>query len=178
MHEDTYLDDLYCMQDMLKEDFKKFVKDAGAAKLDKGRLEYGDALMHFAKNLRKELFAEEGMDEEEMEGFSGGGGTQTFGRAIRTTPGMWEDGGDSSGSRSMRGGSYRSMRSMRQNGGSGNSGRRDSRGRFTSRSGNRSGHGDSGDAISRLQEMADMTTNHDEREIMLNMIERLKQDSE
>lgn len=179
----NYIDDLYCIHDAIKEDLHKYAMELkNGAKLDKGRAEYGDLMTHFAKEVRKEIFAEEGMTEEEIEGFTGSrGGTQGQGRAIRTTPGMsgmWEGEYDASMSMnggSMRGGSFRHGGSMRGgNGGSGRQGR-NAMGQFTG-NGGWSGHEDPVISISQLRKMADMTTDHDEREYLLRMIERFNQE--
>lgn len=178
---EQYIEDLYCVKDAVEKAMSEYaqkVKKTG--KLDETSLKWGDTLMHLAKNLDKEICFAEGMSEEEAERFSGSrGGTQGYGRAIRTTPGMWsEEGGETmrgSMRGSMRGGSYNG--SYYGNGG-GYSSRRDSMGRYASGDGSYndgySGHDDQEGTIAKLRKMADMTTNHDEREIMLNMIERLR----
>jgi len=161
---EKYLDSLYRFQEMLEEDFCAFVDDTEKRGLTEGRIRYADTMMHLAKNLRKEQLIEEGLPPEEIEKFSGG--TQGYGRAIRTTPGL-ETSGNRNGNQSGR--------SMRGNGRSGHtaysgdnsSGRRDSMGRYAS-------SGAEDDFFSKMQKMADMTTNHDEREMIMNMIERLK----
>lgn len=172
---EQYIEDLYCIKDALEKSVSEYaqkVKKTG--KLDETSLKWGDTLMHLAKNLDKEICFAEGMSEEEAERFSGSrGGTQGYGRAIRTTPGMESGYGYMPASeRSMRGsynGSYE---------GRGYSSRRDSMGRYASGGGSYndgySGHDDQEGTIAKLRKMADMTTNHDEREIMLNMIERLR----
>lgn len=172
---EQYIEDLYCIKDALEKSVSEYaqkVKKTG--KLDETSLKWGDTLMHLAKNLDKEICFAEGMSEEEAERFSGSrGGTQGYGRAIRTTPGMESGYGYMPASeRSMRGsynGSYE---------GRGYSSRRDSMGRCASGGGSYndgySGHDDQEGTIAKLRKMADMTTNHDEREIMLNMIERLR----
>lgn len=172
---EQYIEDLYCVKDAVEKAMSEYaqkVKKTG--KLDETSLKWGDSLMHLAKNLDKEICFAEGMSEEEAERFSGSrGGTQGYGRAIRTTPGMESGYGYMPASeRSMRGsynGSYE---------GRGYSSRRDSMGRYASGGGSYndgySGHDDQEGTIAKLRKMADMTTNHDEREIMLNMIERLR----
>lgn len=172
---EQYIEDLYCVKDAVEKAMSEYaqkVKKTG--KLDETSLKWGDTLMHLAKNLDKEICFAEGMSEEEAERFSGSrGGTQGYGRAIRTTPGMESGYGYMPASeRSMRGsynGSYE---------GRGYSSRRDSMGRYASGGGSYndgySGHDDQEGTIAKLRKMADMTTNHDEREIMLNMIERLR----
>lgn len=172
---EQYIEDLYCVKDAVEKAMSEYaqkVKKTG--KLDETSLKWGDTLMHLAKNLDKEICFAEGMSEEEAERFSGSrGGTQGYGRAIRTTPGMESGYGYMPASeRSMRGsynGSYE---------GRGYSSRRDSMGRYASVGGSYSdgysGHDDQEGTIAKLRKMADMTTNHDEREIMLNMIERLR----
>lgn len=172
---EQYIEDLYCVKDAVEKAMSEYaqkVKKTG--KLDETSLKWGDSLMHLAKNLDKEICFAEGMSEEEAERFSGSrGGTQGYGRAIRTTPGMESGYGYMPASeRSMRGsynGSYE---------GRGYSSRRDSMGRYASGGGfyndGYSGHDDQEGTIAKLRKMADMTTNHDEREIMLNMIERLR----
>lgn len=172
---EQYIEDLYCVKDAVEKAMSEYaqkVKKTG--KLDETSLKWGDTLMHLAKNLDKEICFSEGMSEEEAERFSGSrGGTQSYGRAIRTTPGMESGYGYMPASeRSMRGsynGSYE---------GRGYSSRRDSMGRYASGGGSYndgySGHDDQEGTIAKLRKMADMTTNHDEREIMLNMIERLR----
>lgn len=159
---EQYLDALYRFEQLIAEDFAAFTEDTEKKGLDVGRIKYADCMMHLAKNLRKEIFAEEGMSPEEIEGKSGI--TQGYGRAIRTTPGL--SGNGQSGNHSMRGGSYRNGRSA-YSVDDGWSGARDSRGRFTS------GAEESG-FFDKMKKMADMTTNHDERETILRMIERLK----
>lgn len=173
---EQYIEDLYCIKDALEKsvsDYAQKVKKAGKI-ADEASLKWGDMLTHFAKNLDKEICFAEGMSEEEAERFSGSrGGTQGYGRAIRTTPGMESGYGYMPASeRSMRGsynGSYE---------GRGYSSRRDSMGRYASGGGSYndgySGHDDQEGTIAKLRKMADMTTNHDEREIILNMIERLR----
>jgi len=159
MH-DQYLDALYRFEELIANDFAAFTEETEKAGLDTGRIKYADCMMHLAKNLRKEIFAEEGMSPEEIEGISGN--TQGYGRAIRTTPGLSGKG------RSMRGGA--SMKSA-YSGNEGMSGARDSRGRFTSGA-------DENGFYTKMQKMADMTANHDEREMILRMIERLKHENE
>lgn len=166
MHE-KYLDALYRFEELIAEDFAAFTEETEKKGLDVGRIKYADCMMHLAKNLRKELFAEEGKDPEELERYSGT--SQGYGRAIRTTPGLSGNGGQL--------GSGRSMKSMPNKTGksaySGNdewSGARDSRGRY-------SGAEESG-FYEKMQKMADMTANHDEREMILRMIERLKHESD
>lgn len=172
---EQYIEDLYCVKDAVEKAMSEYaqkVKKTG--KLDETSLKWGDTLMHLAKNLDKEICFAEGMSEEEAERFSGSrGGTQGYGRAIRTTPGM-ESGYMymPASERSMRGsynGSYE---------GRGYSSRRDSMGRYASGGGSYndgySGHDDQEGTIAKLRKMADTTTNHDEREIMLNIIERLR----
>lgn len=172
---EQYIEDLYCVKDAVEKAMSEYVqKVKKTGKLDETSLKWGDTLMHLAKNLDKEICFAEGMSEEEAERFSGSrGGTQGYGRAIRTTPGMESGYGYMPASeRSMRGsynGSYE---------GRGYSSRRDSMGRYASGGGSYnegySGHDDQEGTIAKLRKMADMTTNHDEREIMLNMIERLR----
>lgn len=158
MHE-KYLDALYRFEGMLADDFAAFVGETEKAGLDAGRIKYADCLMHLAKNLRKEIFAEEGMSPEEIEGYSGS--NQGDGRAIRTTPGLGMQSGNKTG---------RSMKSA-YSGDEGGSGARDSRGRFTSSGAEENGF------LAKMQKMADMTANHDEREMIMRMIERLKNES-
>lgn len=157
MANEKYLDALYRFQEKLCEDFCAFVEDTEKHGLTEGRICYADQLMHLAKNLRREQFAEEGISEE-SEGYSG---EQGHGRAIRTTPGL---------GKSMRN-SGRSMNSGKTaySGDEGSSGIRDSRGRYMS-------SGAESDAITKLQKMADVTADHDERETILRMIEGLKGD--
>lgn len=184
---EKYLDALYRFEELIAEDFAAFTEETEKKGLDIGRIKYADCMMHLAKNLRKELFAEEGKDPEELERYSGT--SQGYGRAIRTTPGLSGNGGQSGNGQysggqsgrgqsgngrtgngqSMRGGSSRSGKSAY----SGNdewSGARDSRGRY-------SGAEESG-FYEKMQKMADMTANHDEREMILRMIERLKHESD
>lgn len=156
MHKpEEYLDALYCLKDKAEEEIIAFAKTGN---FDPKGIQHFDTLMHGAKNLDKVIDHEEGAGEEYDE-YSGS--TQGRGRAIRTTPGVSMDDGYSgeNSMRSMRGNSYRSMRSMR-----GTSGRRDARGRFA-----RSGAAD--DTIEKLRRKADMTTDHDERDILLNAID-------
>lgn len=196
---EQYLEDLYCIEEGLQKTISEFAKKVKKAdRLDESMLKYSDTLMHLAKNLEKTICFEEGMGEDEMEQqFSGSrGGTQAQGRAIRSTPGMWsEESGESMRGSSMRGGSSRG--SSRGGDGGGYSSRRGSRGRYTSANGSSgggsydggsynggsyggsyndgfSGHDDQEGTIEKLRKWADATTNHDEREIMLNMIERLR----
>lgn len=153
---DEYLDALYSLQDKVKAEAIAFAK---SGTFDKAGIQFFDTLMHGAKNLRKEIMGEEGYcdPEEEYEGTSGT--TQARGRAIRTTPGM----NDGDGSfRSMRGTPTHSMRGM--------SGRRDARGRFA-----RSGTAE--DAIEMLRRKANLTTDHDERDILLSTIEWMQNES-
>lgn len=170
---EQYLDALYCVKEKVEKTVAAYAdRVAKVEKLDDTMLKYGDTLMHFAKNLSKEIWCEEGGNEfgEEFTGYNGG--NQADGRAIRSTPGYSMEGDSYRGSSMIGGQSYRG--SYR----GGYSSRRDSRGRFTSSNGSYnngySGHDDQEGTIAKLRKMADMTTNHDEREIMLNMIERLK----
>ena len=167
MHNEKYLDALYRFQDMLADDFAKFVEETEQEGLDKNRICHADCMMHLAKNLRKEQLFEEGMDPDEIE--SASGTTQGYGRAIRTTPGF--ENGQSGympvSGRSMNNGTSRNGgRSSYAMGN--NSGKRDSMGRFT-----RSG-GEGQDVFSTMQKMADMTADHTEREMILRLLERIK----
>lgn len=166
MANEKYLDALYRFQEQLCEDFCAFVEDTEKKGLTEGRICYADQMMHLAKNLRKEQFAEEGISED-SEGYSG---DQAYGRSIRTTPGVGANSGTYGNGRSMRN-SGRSMNSGKTaySGDGGYSGRRDSRGRYMS-------SGADQDAVSKLQKMADITTNHDEREMILRMIDSIKND--
>lgn len=169
---EKYLDALYRFHELIEEDFTAFVKDTEKKGLTEGRIKYADCMMHLAKNTTKEILAAEGMDPEEMEQYSG---NQGYGRAIRTTPGL--DDGMSGNGQTGNGQTGRSMRSGARSGhtaysGDGNnSGRRDSRGRYASSGANE-------DIFSKMQKMADMTTNHDEREIIMRMIDRIKSETE
>lgn len=170
MHE-KYLDALYRFEELLAEDFAAFTEDTERKGLDGGRIKYADCMMHLAKNLRKEIFAEEGMSPEEIEGMSGN--TQGYGRAIRTTPGMTgngQSGNGQSGNRSMRGGSYRSGKSA-YSGDDGWSGEGNTGGR------NSSSGADENGFYNKMKKMADMTADHDEREMILRMIERMKHEN-
>ena len=160
---EKYLDALYRFQEMLCEDFCAFVEDTEKKGLTESRLCYADTMMHLAKNLRKEQLVEEGFSPEEIEGMSG---NQGYGRAIRTTPGM--EMSRSGNGRSMRG-SGRTGKSA-YSGDGGVSGRRDSRGRYASSGANE-------DIFAKMQKMADMTADHDEREMILKMVERLKDEN-
>ena len=160
---DKFADALYRFYDLLCEDFCAFTEDTEKKGLTEGRIAYADTMMHLAKNMIKVLMYEEGQSEEYPEGSSGT--TQGYGRAIRTTPGVT--------GRTMRtsGRTSRNEPKTAYSGDGGYSGRRDSRGRYAS-----SGAED-GDMFSKMQKMADMTANHDEREIIMRMIERLKNES-
>ena len=163
-----YIDALYCFRKMIAEDFGAFVEQTKQKGLDEGRLKYADTMMHLAKNLDKEIFVEEGIDlDAEFDAQKkSSGSTQGYGRAIRTTPGIGE--GQSGRGRSMKGAEPHTAYTA-YTGGDGTSGKRDSMGRYSGMIEN--------DMFSRMQKMADMTPNHDEREIIMRMIERLKQDS-
>lgn len=171
MHEDEkYLDSLYCIQDQIKKDAEEFAKKPENFQ-GKG-VEYFDTLMHMAKNLRKEIWAEEGKYDDMFDEYSPdySEGNQGYGRAIRTTPGIsYERDGSS-----MRG-SMRSMRGMRRSYdggmGGGNSGKRDARGRYS-----RSADGGE-DLYEKLRRHANMTTDHDDRERMLTMIDWLESEN-
>lgn len=170
MHNEKFIDALYRFYDMLAEDFTAFVDEVEQNGLDTGAVHHADCEMHLAKNLLKVLYAEEGMSPEEIEGMTGG--NQAYGRAIRTTPGFDDMSGINRGGNGQSG-ANRSMRGTSRNGGrssysmdGGSSGKRDAMGRFSGAKPQ--------DVFSKLQTMADMTTNHDEREIMLRMIERAK----
>lgn len=181
MHEDEkYLEALYCLQEKSK---KKVIEFAEQSELMGKDAEYFDTMMHAAKNLRKEIIAEEIGDVVPPEIAEYSGITQGYGRAIRTTPGM--DGG------SMRGGNGGGSRRS-YDGGSmrgGNSMKRDSRGRYTRAGGsyggswNSYGGGSYGgsegeEMIKKLRKRADMTTDHDERERFLAMIDWLEEESQ
>lgn len=157
MHEkEDYLDALYDLQEKVKAEAIAFAKSGN---FDKTGIQFFDTLMHGAKNLRKEIMGEEGYFDsgEEYEGTSGT--TQARGRSIRTTPGMTS--GESS-SRSMRSAQTSSMR--------GSSGRRDARGRFAT-------SGTAEDAIEMLRRKANMTTDHDERDILLSTVEWMQNET-
>lgn len=164
MHEEEkYLDSLYCIQEKIMKDANEFAKNP--ENLQGKGVEYFDTLMHMAKNLRKEIWAEEGKYDDMFDEYSGG--NQPYGRAIRTTPGISYDGQDGGSMRSMRGGSRRSYDR------GGNSERRDARGRYASRG---SSYAESSDMIQKLRRKADMTTDHDERERFLQMIDWIEED--
>jgi hypothetical protein len=169
MHNEKYFDALYRFQDMLADDFAKFVEETEQEGLDKDRIHHADCMMHLAKNLRKELLTEEGMSPEEIESVTGG--TQGYGRAIRTTPGF--ENGQSGympvSGRSMNGTSRNGGRSSYAMGGS--SGKCDAMGRFT-----RSG-GEDKDVFATMQKMADMTADHTEREMIMRLMERLRNET-
>jgi hypothetical protein len=178
MHNEKYIDALYRFHDMLADDFAQFVDETEQEGLDKDRIHYADCVMHLAKNLTKELLIEEGMSPEEIEAMSGS--NQGYGRAIRTTPGP--NGGTSQyngqgGSSAYMPVSGRSMNGTARNGGrssyamGNNSGKRDAMGRFT-----RSG-GEGQDVFSTMQKMADMTADHTEREMIMRLMERLKNET-
>lgn len=167
MHEDEkYLDSLYCIQDKIKKDAEDFAKNP--ENLQGKGVEYFDTLMHMAKNLRKEIWAEEGKYDDMFDEYSPdySEGSQGYGRAIRTTPGISYEGRDGASMRSMRGGSRRSYDGGAMRGG--NSGRRDARGRYASRGSSYAGRED---VIESLRRKANMTTDHDERERFLQMID-------
>ena len=148
MTNEKYLDALYRFQEQLCEDFCAFVEDTEKRGLTEGRICYADQLMHLAKNLRREQFAEEGISED-GEGYSG---EQGYGRSIRTTPGVGANSGTYGNGQSGNGRSMRNTGRSTNNGRTaysgdgGYSGKRDSRGRYMS-------SGADGDAVSKLQKM-------------------------
>ena len=175
MHNKKYLDALYRFHDMLAEDFAQFVDETEQTGLDKDRIHYADCMMHLAKNTTKEILAEEGMSPEEIEAITSG--NQGYGRAIRTTAaadsGVSQYSGQGGNSGYMPA-SGRSMNGSSRNGGrssyamGGNSEKRDSMGRYT-----RSGAEDK-DVFATMQKMADMTADHTERDMIMRLMERLK----